>query len=135
MIRRPPRSTLFPYTTLFRSDVMCVNLTYRPYFEVERRKYRIRILNASVSRFFKLALVNSSGVAQPMIQIGNDGNLLPHPVTLTQLDEQGIAERYDIVIDFSRYSIGSKVWMVNLCEHTDGKKPTADRTLADALNG
>src|ERR1051326_2520795 len=24
MIRRPPRSTLFPYTTLFRSQVICV---------------------------------------------------------------------------------------------------------------
>src|SRR2546430_11273158 len=24
MIRRPPRSTLFPYTTLFRSHVICV---------------------------------------------------------------------------------------------------------------
>src|SRR5438445_2863833 len=23
MIRRPPRSTLFPYTTLFRSDMVC----------------------------------------------------------------------------------------------------------------
>src|SRR3712207_7068212 len=23
MIRRPPRSTLFPYTTLFRSDYLC----------------------------------------------------------------------------------------------------------------
>src|SRR5260370_15004748 len=23
MIRRPPRSTLFPYTTLFRSDALC----------------------------------------------------------------------------------------------------------------
>src|SRR3712207_7345483 len=26
MIRRPPRSTLFPYTTLFRSDVIVANL-------------------------------------------------------------------------------------------------------------
>src|SRR5258707_9507274 len=26
MIRRPPRSTLFPYTTLFRSDLTGVNL-------------------------------------------------------------------------------------------------------------
>src|SRR3712207_7315032 len=26
MIRRPPRSTLFPYTTLFRSDRECVAL-------------------------------------------------------------------------------------------------------------
>src|SRR5687768_18238294 len=25
MLRRPPRSTLFPYTTLFRSDMICVN--------------------------------------------------------------------------------------------------------------
>src|SRR2546428_3522092 len=25
MIRRPPRSTLFPYTTLFRSDRVCVD--------------------------------------------------------------------------------------------------------------
>src|SRR3712207_6973959 len=27
MIRRPPRSTLFPYTTLFRSDGMYIELT------------------------------------------------------------------------------------------------------------
>src|SRR3712207_8851528 len=27
MIRRPPRSTLFPYTTLFRSLVCCVSLS------------------------------------------------------------------------------------------------------------
>src|SRR3712207_8993166 len=26
MIRRPPRSTLFPYTTLFRSDLECVQI-------------------------------------------------------------------------------------------------------------
>src|SRR5690242_21324039 len=32
MIRRPPRSTLFPYTTLFRSDVLLiqVNAQIRP---------------------------------------------------------------------------------------------------------
>ena len=115
----------------FLGDVMTVNLAFRPYFEVERRKYRFRILNASVSRFFKLALSDGS----PMIQIANDGNLFPRPVTLTQLDEQGIAERYDIVIDFSRYSVGAKVWMVNVCEHQDGKKPSADLSLADALSG
>src|SRR5579884_3292044 len=115
----------------FIGDVMCVNLAYKPYFEVERRKYRFRILNASVSRFFKVCLSDGS----EMIQIGNDGNLLPNPVRLTQLDEQGIAERYDIVIDFSRYSLGSKVWMVNLCEHSSGLKPSKDRTLSDALGG
>ena len=115
----------------FLGDVMTVNLLYKPYLEVERRKYRFRILNASVSRFFKTALSDGS----EMIQIANDGNLLPHPVSLTETDEQGIAERYDIVIDFSRYQIGEKVWMVNLCEHQDGKGPKDDLTLAEALSG
>jgi FtsP/CotA-like multicopper oxidase with cupredoxin domain len=115
----------------FIGDRMTVNLTYKPFFEVERRKYRFRILNASVSRFFKIALSDGS----QMIQIANDGNLLPSPVPLTQLDEQGIAERYDIVIDFSRYPLNSKVWMVNLAEHQDGKRVADDLTLAEALSG
>src|SRR5499427_4806648 len=115
----------------FLGDVMCVNLTYKPYFEVERRKYRFRILNASVSRFFKYGLSDGS----PMIQIANDGNLLPSPVVQTVSDEQGIAERYDWVIDFSRYNAGDKVWMVNVAEHTNGKKPSADLTVAQALSG
>ncbi|MGB5081818.1 MAG: multicopper oxidase domain-containing protein [Burkholderiales bacterium] len=115
----------------FIGDRMTVNLIYKPFFEVERRKYRFRILNASVSRFFKIALSDSS----PMIFIANDGNLMPSPVVLTQLDEQGIAERYDIVIDFSRYSIGQKVWMVNLAEHQDGKKVAKDLSLSEALSG
>jgi len=119
----------------FLGDVMTVNLAYRPYFEVERRKYRFRVLNASVSRFFKVALANASGAAQPIIQIANDGNLFPSPVTLLALDEQGIAERYDIVIDFSQYRIGDKLHLVNLCEHQDGKKPAADLTMAQALSG
>jgi manganese oxidase len=118
----------------FLGDVMTVNLQYRPYFQVEPRKYRFRILNASVSRFFKLALANASGQALPMIQIGNDGNLLPRPVTLTMLDQQGIAERYDIVIDFSAYK-NQKVHLVNCCEHQDGKMPSKDLTLAQALSG
>jgi manganese oxidase len=115
----------------FLGDQMTVNLVYKPFMEVERRKYRFRILNASVSRFFKIALSDGS----PMIQIANDGNLLPHPVVLTQLDEQGIAERYDIVIDFSRYSVGQKVWMVNLAEHQDGRRVHKDLSLGEALSG
>jgi FtsP/CotA-like multicopper oxidase with cupredoxin domain len=126
----------------FVGDVMTVNLAYSPYFEVERRKYRFRILNGAVARFFKIALANAAGVAQPIVQIGNDGNLLPHPVTLLELDEQGIAERFDIVIDFSRYAVGEKLHLVNLCEHWDpengelnGKKPIANLTLAEAISG
>jgi FtsP/CotA-like multicopper oxidase with cupredoxin domain len=126
----------------FIGDVMTVNLAYDPYFEVERRKYRFRILNASVSRFFKIALADASGRAQPIVQIGNDGNLLPHPVPLFELDEQGIAERYDIVIDFSNFNVNDKLYLVNLADHWDpeslqlnGKKPVTDLTVAEALSG
>jgi FtsP/CotA-like multicopper oxidase with cupredoxin domain len=115
----------------FLGDRMTVNLVDNPYFEVEARKYRFRILNGAVSRFFKIALSDGS----PMIQIGNDGNLLPHPVPLTELDEQGIAERYDIVIDFSRYAVGSKVYFVNLTQQTNGKKPDKDLSIQEALAG
>jgi len=125
----------------FLGDVITTNLAYKPYFEVEPRKYRFRILNASVARFFKLALANAAGQALPIIQIGNDGNLLPHPVTLLELDEQGIAERYDIVIDFSTHN-GETLHLVNLADHydpisgqMDGKKPVIDQTLAAALAG
>ncbi|HKT50126.1 MAG TPA: multicopper oxidase domain-containing protein [Candidatus Angelobacter sp.] len=119
----------------FLGDAMTVNLIYKPFFEVERRKYRFRILNASVSRFFKVAIADANGHAVSFLQIANDGNLFPSPVQLTQLDEQGIAERYDIVVDFSQFSIGSKCWFVNLCEHQDGKKPSDDLTLSEALSG
>ena len=115
----------------FLGDVMTVNLAYRPYFEVERRKYRFRILNASVSRFFKLALSDS----KPFAQIGNDGNLLPRPVMLTALDQQGIAERYDIVIDFTQWTTGSIVHLVNLAEHQDGTRVAKDLSVAEALSG
>jgi FtsP/CotA-like multicopper oxidase with cupredoxin domain len=115
----------------FIGDRMTVNLAYKPYFEVEPRKYRFRILNASVSRFFKVCL--SDG--KPFFQIANDGNLFPFPIQVTSLDEQGIAERYDIVIDFSRYAMGTKVSLVNLCEHQSGAKPAQDLTLAQALSG
>jgi FtsP/CotA-like multicopper oxidase with cupredoxin domain len=115
----------------FLGDQMTVNLCYKPFFEVERRKYRFRILNGSVSRFFQIQLSDNS----PMIQIANDGNLLPNLVPLTRLDQQGIAERYDIVIDFSRYNVGDKVWMVNVLLHEDGRGPKGAVSLATALAG
>jgi manganese oxidase len=115
----------------FVGDMMTVNAAYKPYLEVERRKYRFRILNASVSRFFRFCLSDGS----PFYWIGNDGNLLDHPLVVSQLDEQGIAERYDIVVDFSKYKNGDKVWLTNLCEHSDGLKPNGSVRLADALAG
>src|SRR5258708_29618215 len=42
MIRRPPRSTLFPYTTLFRSETTMWRI-YRDFFDTAEKKRRWRI--------------------------------------------------------------------------------------------
>src|SRR2546430_9959477 len=50
MIRRPPRSTLFPYTTLFRSDFVVFQAGARPgmHWEVQRHLTRDEIGRAHV---------------------------------------------------------------------------------------
>jgi FtsP/CotA-like multicopper oxidase with cupredoxin domain len=123
----------------FLGDVPLVNMAYAPYFEVLPRKYRFRILQASMSRFMQLALADVNGTsprAVPFQFIANDGNLVVNPITLTQLDQQGTAERYDIVVDFSTFNIGQRVQMVNLLQmRDDGRGPTNTLSLAQAIAG
>src|SRR3712207_7879302 len=49
MIRRPPRSTLFPYTTLFRS-IFSVNLIRNRYFENAKDNCFITFRRSTMSR-------------------------------------------------------------------------------------
>ena len=120
----------------FLGDVPLVNLAYAPFFEVLPRKYRLRILAASVSRFWKLTLADASGRAVPFQFIANDGNLVVNPIRLTTLDQQGIGERYDIVVDFSAFRPGDRVRLVNsLRMRDDGRGPDRELTLAEALRG
>jgi spore coat protein A, manganese oxidase len=90
-------------------DVILVNGKPWPYMPVERRKYRFRILNASISRSYQLAL--STG--DPFTVIGTDGGLMPAPQE-TQTIRHGMAERYEVVIDFAKYSEGTQVVLQNL---------------------
>ena len=54
--------------------------------------------------------------------------------TLTALDEQGIAERYDIVVDFSRFRVGDRLKVVNLLRmRDDGRGPREELSYAEAL--
>jgi FtsP/CotA-like multicopper oxidase with cupredoxin domain len=103
-------------------DKMCVNGKIQPYFSVERRKYRFRLLNASVSRFYEFYLTVND-VDQEFTYIANDGNLLPKPLTMTKI-RIAPAERADLVIDFARYPLGSKLYLVNRLEQTDGRGPS-----------
>jgi FtsP/CotA-like multicopper oxidase with cupredoxin domain len=115
-------------------DLPLVNFTYAPFFEVLPRKYRFRILNASMSRFWQFALAYQGNLV-PFQFIANDGNVLVNPVTLTKNTQQGIAERFDIVVDFSKFRIGDRIHVVNLLQHFDGRMPDKELSLSAALRG
>ncbi len=121
----------------FIGDVMTVNWLYKPYFDVRARKYRFRLLNGSVSRYFKVALVDQKGKPVPFYMIANDGNIMEHTVYFEngELPTQGIAERYDIVVDFSKFNEGDKIYMVNLLQHKDGQATDKPISLADIVSG
>jgi FtsP/CotA-like multicopper oxidase with cupredoxin domain len=90
-------------------DVILVNGAPWPTLKVAKRKYRFRILNASLSRGLRLQLSDSS----PMTVIATDGGLMPGPQQTVQL-RVGMAERYEVVIDFARYTAGTKIQLRNL---------------------
>ena len=62
----------------FLGDLPLVNFAYAPYFEVLPRKYRFRLLNACMSRFFQFAL-SWNGAPVPFKFIANDGNFIGEP--------------------------------------------------------
>ncbi|MEE9338516.1 MAG: multicopper oxidase domain-containing protein, partial [Methylococcaceae bacterium] len=121
----------------FVGDVMTVNWLYKPYFEVRARQYRFRLLNGSVSRYFKVALVDQKGNPVPFYMVANDGNIMEHTVYFEngELPTQGIAERYDIIVDFSKFNEGDKIYMVNLLQHKDGQAVDKTVPLADIVSG
>ncbi|MFN9543259.1 MAG: multicopper oxidase domain-containing protein, partial [Alphaproteobacteria bacterium] len=47
---------------------------------------------------------------------------------------QAIGERFDIIIDFKRHPVGSRLYLVNLMEHGDGKGPKRIVPLSEALS-
>ena len=117
----------------FVGDKLLVNHAWQPYMEVLPRKYRFRTINGAMSRFIQLCLADQAGNLVPFQFIANDGNFVVHPLTMTMLDQQGTAERYDIVVDFSRFKPGDKINLVNVLQQTVGTKPDAALTLAKAL--
>jgi FtsP/CotA-like multicopper oxidase with cupredoxin domain len=123
----------------FLGDRVLVNWGYKPFLNVRARKYRLRILNGSIARYFKFAIVNAAGQRVPYHMISNDGNIMEHAVPFPNaqsqdLPPQAIAERFDIVIDFKSQPVGAKLYLVNLMEHTDGKGPKRILSLAEALS-
>jgi len=124
----------------FLGDVMHVNYQWKPTMDVLPRKYRFRTLSAGMSRWIQLAVADgldpATARAVPITVIANDGNIFPNYVrNLPEMDIQGTAERYDFVIDFSRFPVGKKLYLVNMLKFQDGRNPAAELTLNEALAG
>lgn len=124
----------------FLGDQVLVNWTWKPVLKVRPRRYRFRILNGAVSRYFRLAVVTEAGQRMPFYMIANDGNILKYAVAFPnsqsqELPTQGIAERYDIVVDFQGLAQGTKLYLVNTMEHQDGKGPSRIVPLVDIISG
>ena len=77
-------------------DHILVNGAYQPYVATERRRYRLRLLNASNASVYTFTLSND----QAMTQVATESGLLPHPVDRTSI-ELAPAERAEVVVDFS----------------------------------
>ena len=62
-----------------------MNGRIQPFLEVQKRRYRFRMLAGGPSRFYQVFLTNPDNPAQsiPFWQIATDGNLLPRPVEVT----------------------------------------------------
>ncbi len=100
-------------------DRFTVNGKIQPFFKVARRKYRFRLLDAGPSRFWQFHLSDN----RPFKLISNDGNLLERPLEVESV-RIGVAERVDIIIDFSQYNIGDSVILENRLEQFNGRGPT-----------
>jgi FtsP/CotA-like multicopper oxidase with cupredoxin domain len=127
-------------------DIFTVNGTAFPVLEVKRRKYRFRLLGASIARCYNLAFMSSTcgPVAAPgkqgqyalpdgqqsmnFTQIATDGGLLPYPIVRNDV-EIWPGKRREIVVDFTKYMDGSPttkgdvIYLVNTLQMTTGRKP------------
>ncbi|WP_028922702.1 multicopper oxidase family protein [Pseudonocardia acaciae] len=92
-------------------DVILVNGAPWPVAEVDAARYRLRLLNASNARRYRLALEPGGRFTQ----IGSDGGLLARPMRHVEFDIAP-GERFDMVVDFAEYPVGTEVTLVNRLE-------------------
>ena len=114
-----PDSDISPiWNPEFFGNMMVVNGRTWPFLNVEQRRYRFRFLNGCNSRFLILKFDN------PLVdvwQIGTEGGFLPAPV-INDLDVgglggvllMGLAERADVIADFTNVPVGTEVLLRNL---------------------
>jgi FtsP/CotA-like multicopper oxidase with cupredoxin domain len=135
----------------FVGDIFTVNGKAFPVMEVTRRKYRLRFLDASISRIYELQLMHSSRgpvAAKDMgytgdelqgqyrltdatqcmkfVQIASEGGLLPKPIVRDSF-ELWPAKRREFIVDFTKYMDGTptrkgdEFYLVDVMKMTTGR--------------
>jgi FtsP/CotA-like multicopper oxidase with cupredoxin domain len=135
----------------FVGDIFTINGTAYPTLTVKRRKYRLRFLDASISRIYDLQLMHSSKGPQAArdlgytgdelqgqyrltdatqcmkwVQIANEGGLLPKPIVRDNF-ELWPAKRREFIVDFTRYMDGTYtkpgdvIYLTNTMKMTTGR--------------
>ena len=117
-------------------DKFIVNGAIQPRFTVRRRKYRFRILSTGpTTAQWDLRLRHgTTGAVETMTCIATDANFLEHPVPVDDspanagntnaitgnvINTPGairvnVAERYDVIIDFTNYIDGQKLYLTDV---------------------
>ena len=101
-----------PWVSEYYGSAILVNGRVFPYLEVEPRKYRLRLLNASNGSFYRLSVAAADSVTAPAVewlQIGSEQGFLEAPASIATLI-LGPGERADLVVDFARYA-GQQLFM------------------------
>jgi FtsP/CotA-like multicopper oxidase with cupredoxin domain len=135
----------------FVGDIFTVNGKAYPVMEVKRRKYRLRFLDASISRIYEFKLMHSSRgpkaardlgyngdelqgqyrlpdgeQCMKFVQIASEGGLLPKPIVRDSF-ELWPAKRREVIVDFTTYMDGTptrkgdEIYLVDVLKMTTGR--------------
>jgi FtsP/CotA-like multicopper oxidase with cupredoxin domain len=111
-------------------DVILVNGRPWPVMKVKKRIYRFRILNASISRSYRPV----TSPAAPMYMVATDGGLMPKSESVSQW-RHGSAERYEVLIDFSKFPVGQKIYLNNLSNTNNRDYDNTGKIMAFEVTG
>jgi len=139
----------------FFGDTMLVNGTVWPKADVEPRRYRLRLLNATQARFLNLQIYEDDGSGQPdfnkpgpdFLVIGTEGGFLAKPVVVKSNRPFNLptgpngpdfanlqvslltapGERWDLVVDFN----GRDGKKYILCNDAPAPFPMGDQPVGD----
>jgi FtsP/CotA-like multicopper oxidase with cupredoxin domain len=114
-------------------DKIPVNGVIEPYLEVEPRKYRFRLLNGGPSRTYQFQLITATNTLKTFTYISNDGNLLPAPLRSQNNVRLGVAERADIIVDFTGVPQDTVFYVITRLNQLSTRQPeTTPFTIAAA---